>query len=81
MTLTALSVSGGSYKSFLPVVVLSYSVCVICSTPYPYKNYLSPKMINKYLNILHPRKKRLCETKDTSLLLCSRMTTRQACLR
>ena len=34
------------------------------------KNYLSPEMIKKYLNILNFRKKRRCQTKNTSLLLC-----------
>ena len=37
-------------------------------------------MIKKYLNILNPSKKRRCQTKNTSLLLCERMTARQACL-
>ena len=44
-----------------------------------YKNYLSPEMIKKYLNILSPTKKRRCQTKNTSLQLCERMTARQAC--
>ena len=31
LPLTALSISWGCYKSFLPVAVLGYSACVICS--------------------------------------------------
>ena len=81
LLLTALSISWGCYKSFLPVAVFSYFISVICSVPYPYKNYLSPAMIKKYLNVLKPRKKKRGQTKNTSLLLCERMTAREACLR
>ena len=45
-----------------------------------YKNYLSPEMIKKYLNILNFRKKRRCQTKNTSLLLYETMIAREACL-
>ena len=64
---SALSVSWVCYKSFRLVAVLSYSNL---SVP-----YLSPEMIKKYLNILNPRKKMRCQTKNTSSLLsCECMT-------
>ena len=46
-----------------------------------YKNYLNPETRKKYLNILNAREKRRRQTKNTSLLLCERMTIRQAYLR
>ena len=46
-----------------------------------YKNYLSPEMIKKYLDILNLREKRgIAKQKNTFMLLCECMATCQACL-
>ena len=47
--------------------------------PFPLKNYLRPEMVIKYFKF--QKKRGLVKQKNTSLLLCDRMTAGQACLR
>ena len=77
MPLTALYVSWDCYKSFFPVAVLSYSICVICSF-HILIELSKPWNDKKVFKYYKSQKKEALSNKNTSLLLCERLTAREA---